>query len=106
MAHHLWESFESTGWDVKRPHIGNYDENGNENIPFSMREGGIILSDNQRVIIALSENTIPKPYDNKTALSVLLLAMQSCRIEFIQTVPHQAIRPPKNVIRIIIGSRI
>lgn len=106
MAYNFWEALGSTGWEVKQPHIGSYDENGNENIPFSMREGGIITSVDQRVIIALSENTIPKPYDNKTALSVLLLAMQSCGIEFIQTVPHQAIRPPKGVIRIIVGSRI
>lgn len=105
-AQSIWMALLDAGWDVKQPVSGKNEKDKNANIPFGLREGGIITSDIQRVIIAVSETTESKPYNKKTPLSGLLLAMETVGVDFIQTIPHEGMRPPKGVVRIIVGSRL
>lgn len=105
-AQSIWMALLDAGWDVKQPVSGKNEKENNANIPFGLREGGIITSDIQRVVIAVSEVTESKPYNNNTPLSGLLKAMEIVGVDFIQTIPYEGMRPPKGVVRIVVGSRL
>lgn len=106
LAEAIWMALEVCGWNVQRPVTGMNDDPKGHLIPFDMREGGIIMSNQARIIISVSESLERKPYNKNTPLSGLLLAFETCGVQFIQTIPHEGIRPSKGTVRIVVGSRL
>jgi hypothetical protein len=105
LAQAIWMALEACEWNAESPVTGkNNDPNGHL-IPFDLREGGMIMSDEARIIVTVHDATEAKPYNKNTPLSALLLAFETCNIKFIQTTPHERIRPPIGTIRIVVGSR-
>jgi hypothetical protein len=105
-ANNIWMALEASGWDAEQPVTSKNSNKGDSKLPFDLREAGVIASNGPRLIVAVSENMAAKPYNGNTALSSLLLAFQKCDIETFQVIPHESIRPPKGVIRIIVNSRL
>ncbi len=106
LAYSIWMALQAAGWNVNSPVTGKNDDPLGHPLPFDLREGGMIMSDDARIIVAVSDKTEPKPYDKNTPLSTLLAAFETCEIKFIQTIPHERIRPSTGTIKIIVGSRL
>jgi hypothetical protein len=103
LANTIWQNLVAAEWIVNQPSTGT---NNDPNLPFALREGGIIASNIPSLTIAVADKTIPKPYLGDTPLSALMLAFTSCGIKPMQTIPHEGIRPSVGTIRIIVGSRL
>jgi hypothetical protein len=106
LAHSIWMALDAGEWNAESPVTGKNNDPNGHSIPFDLREGGMIMSGDAQIIISVSDETEPKPYNRNTPLSALLLAFQTCNLKFIQTIPHERIRPAKGTIRIIVGSRL
>ncbi len=107
-ASSIWHALLSSGWTVSeqpKPSLTT-DPISKDTIPFMMRESGITISNWSSVIVLTSGALVSKPYHGDTPLDALMFAFEKARFPALLTQPHEALRPPEDTIRIIVGSRL
>lgn len=103
LAYSIRDLLVNVNWEVSEPSVPQKQEESGT--PFTLKHGGILMSNNPSLSILVNSDLAPKPYNGSTPLSSLMLAFTSCGITPIQVIPYEQARPPKGVIRILVGHR-